>query len=99
MIDKAFCITDNKGFRLTFSNGWAISVQWGPGNYGDNCSAPFDSARKDTTGFYSSNKAEVAIIKDGTWSNVDGDDVAGYVSADRVGELIGLLASGQYQPK
>ena len=23
----------NKGFRMTFPNGWTVSVQWGPGNY------------------------------------------------------------------
>lgn len=29
----AFAITDHKGVRITFANGVAISIQWGPGNY------------------------------------------------------------------
>jgi hypothetical protein len=28
-----FQITQRKGFRIRFNNGYAISVQWGPGNY------------------------------------------------------------------
>lgn len=30
---RGFVATGNKGFHLKFENGWAISVQWGPGNY------------------------------------------------------------------
>ena len=37
-----FLITRNKGFRITFENGFAISVQWGPENYCE---------RKDHTDF------------------------------------------------
>ena len=28
-----FTATNNKGFQMKFENGFAISVQWGPGNY------------------------------------------------------------------
>lgn len=28
--------TRNKGFRMTFDNGFNVSVQWGAGNYCDN---------------------------------------------------------------
>jgi len=31
-----FKVTEGKGFHMTFSNGWTISVQWGAGNYGPN---------------------------------------------------------------
>lgn len=95
---KAFAITDGKGFHLAFSNGWKISVQWGPGNYGDHYS-DYGRPKPDRNGFYQSNEAEVAIFKDGKWLTVNGQDVAGYVSADEVGRLIGLLASGQYKPE
>jgi hypothetical protein len=30
-----FTITQNKGFQITFANGWTASVQWGPFNYSD----------------------------------------------------------------
>ncbi|HUV72053.1 MAG TPA: hypothetical protein VMW25_03520 [Clostridia bacterium] len=33
---KAFRTCDNKGFHLKFNNGWIVSIQFGPGNYGDN---------------------------------------------------------------
>lgn len=31
-----FRITESKGFHMQFANGWTVSVQFGPGNYGDN---------------------------------------------------------------
>jgi hypothetical protein len=31
-----FNITLNKGFQITFENGWTASVQWGDGNYCSN---------------------------------------------------------------
>ena len=31
-----FFITRKSGFHITFSNGWTVSVQFGPGNYCDN---------------------------------------------------------------
>lgn len=34
--DTQFVITANKGFHIKFANGWAVSVQWGTGNYCDN---------------------------------------------------------------
>jgi hypothetical protein len=33
---SGFRITDGKGFGIDFANGWAISVQFGYGNYADN---------------------------------------------------------------
>lgn len=38
-----FRITDGKGFSMRFANGWAISVQFGWGNYCDN----YDHQRTD----------------------------------------------------
>ena len=31
-----FTSTFNKGFQITFENGWTISVQYGSGNYCEN---------------------------------------------------------------
>jgi len=36
-----FRINDNKGFSITFDNGYTVSVQFGPGNYGSNYNADF----------------------------------------------------------
>jgi hypothetical protein len=35
-----FKSTNNKGFQMTFENGWTISVQFGYGNYCDNSRHP-----------------------------------------------------------
>lgn len=34
-----FRITDGKGFSMSLPNGYAVSVQWGYGNYCDNYNA------------------------------------------------------------
>jgi len=34
--NKSFSISNNKGFHITFENGWTVSVQFGAGNYCDN---------------------------------------------------------------
>jgi hypothetical protein len=32
---QPFRATLNKGFQLTYKNGWTVSIQWGPTNYSD----------------------------------------------------------------
>jgi alanine dehydrogenase len=49
-------ICSNKGFHITFKNGWTISVQFGAGNYCDNHDASFSSYGKEPS---ESNNAEV----------------------------------------
>jgi hypothetical protein len=36
MTKSKFLSTENRGFQLTFNNGWTISVQFGRGNYCSN---------------------------------------------------------------
>lgn len=45
-----------RGFRLTFANGWTVSVVWGPGAYGSNYDADFDGMREKA---YTADEAEV----------------------------------------
>ena len=33
---SGFQTNQNKGFHITFENGWTVSVQFGRGNYSDN---------------------------------------------------------------
>lgn len=100
-----FTITEGKGFHLTFSNGYTISVQWGAANYCSNRSLdgvfgiPNDLVK---TGEYSCQEAEIAI-----WDSeknycidkfpLDGlhhdGMVAGWLSVDKVGQIIGIVAS------
>lgn len=45
--EKKFAICRNKGFHITFENGWIVSIQWGCCNYCDNYgSNDFDGERK-----------------------------------------------------
>jgi len=37
-----FRINDNKGFQIKLENGYMVSVQFGPGNYGSNYSLGFE---------------------------------------------------------
>lgn len=64
-----FTITDHKGFHITFGNGVAVSVQWGPFNYcehyignGDMLGSlllEVDAPKRDD--FWKSKEAEVAV--------------------------------------
>jgi hypothetical protein len=55
--------TGSNGFRVTFANGWTVSVQFGAGNYCDH----YDVQDYDKT-LPKSKTAEIAIIHDdGTW--------------------------------
>lgn len=71
-----FIITKARGFHLKFSNGWTVSVQFGPGNYCDNYHLDFDEY--STSGplhktVPPSATAEVAAWdKDGNWHKFAG---------------------------
>ena len=80
------------GFKMEFPNGWAISVQWGPGNY---CQAgnenrninPFDGQYHEFT----SSTAEIAVMYkgQGRWYPLsESDDVMGWLNAEQVNEYI-----------
>ena len=98
-----FQITDHKGFRMGFDNGFEISVQWGPENYCE---------RKDHTDFdkpinerfWESCSAEIAVID--TNNNIQEnssvgmislgrDTVEGWVSADQVAKVITIVQSSK----
>jgi len=78
----------NRGFHLTFSNGWTISVQFGPFNYCEhydkNCPNPM---QQET---WSSEDAEIAIWHS---SDLSIGEVKGWCSVDDVASLITFLSS------
>lgn len=94
-----FNITQHKGFRLTFSNGYSVSIQWGVGNYCDHYGASNYYAAKDADHSWESRTAEVAVLdpsdKFVSWTPGKRvvDDVQGYLSADKVAELIALVST------
>ena len=99
----------NKGFRMTFENGFSISVQWGVGNYCEKRdSGEWNEATKHD--FWSSNSAEIAVFnKEGrnsmipitgyTLENTDGteesytDVVSGWLSTDTAAKCITIVQS------
>ena len=101
-----FKSTENKGFQMTFENGWTISVQFGYGNYCDNNHHPEGlnfhlhthlmeiqrnfSKKQEVT---ESSDAEIAIWDaDGEWYNFGSDTVKGYCTADEVATWIKFTA-------
>ena len=90
-----FQATTNKGFRMTFDNGFAISVQWGSMNYCErrNYSDEYKSELKED--FIKSADAEIAVIdKDGEMLNLtEHDQVIGWLSPNKVSKVIGIVSS------
>lgn len=81
-----FRITDNKGFSITFDNGYTVSVQFGPGNYSSNKNlSMLDNMGKPMT----ATLAETALIgPNGDFVSYKDDDVQGYQS---VADVLALL--------
>ena len=93
----SFVATENKGFGITFENGFTISAQWGTMNYCEHRSLSLDS--KDLDGPMKHNRweselAEIAIFgKDGLLNIAEHDQVIGWVSADNVAKVIAIVSS------
>lgn len=92
-----FVSTVNRGYKMSFENGVTISVQWGTGNYCENkdLSKGYANAMGHET--YSSNNAEILIIKGNETitkyfaeeNNLSHDGhVVGWLEADKVAEAI-----------
>ena len=86
-----FRINDNKGFSITLDNGYTVSVQFGPGNYGSNYDLSFlDNMGKPMT----ATTAETALLDpDGNFVQYEDDDVQGYQSPADVLALMNYAAS------
>lgn len=85
MSKPEFSITQHKGFHIGFENGWRVSVQFGPGNYGDHHGADvYDAPRTADT--WASSQAEVAVFRpDGEFL---GGDVWRYRDPGEVAKLL-----------
>ena len=97
-----FLATRNKGFRMTFENGFAISVQWGPGNYCEKKDEDFDKPMDER--FWESCSAEIAVIDTNNnmqenssvgMISLGRDTVEGWVSADQVAKVIAVVQSAK----
>ena len=78
-----FSIQDNKGFQISFKNGYTVSVQFGGGNYCANRGCPIDGqpVPKSVT-------AETALMTADGFVRYQHDDVQGHMSPGAVAELI-----------
>jgi hypothetical protein len=90
-----FVATNNKGFQMTFENGFRISVQWGVGNY---CQKEEEGEYGESmkTEFWESLSAEIAVFgKDREFIEITNypDVVAGWLSADTVAKCITIVQS------
>lgn len=95
-VEPGFTITDHKGFRITFENGWTLSVQFGIGNYSDHYNGRDWQAAKKTD-FWFSKEAETAVISPtGKFIGPDGSDVQGY---QKPADLVQLIAYVERQPR
>ena len=97
-----FLATRNKGFRMTFKNGFAISVQWGPGNYCEKKDEDFDKPMDER--FWESCNTEIAVIDTNNRMQENStagmillgrDTVEGWVSADQVAKVIAIVQSSK----
>jgi hypothetical protein len=94
-----FNSTHNKGFQMTFDNGFRLSVQWGIGNYCQRKSdGMFGDEMKDD--FWESTSAEIAVFDDKVGEsspmvNLNGgmDMVCGWLSTDQVAKVIAIVSS------
>ena len=86
--------TENKGFQLTFKNGYTISIQFGRGNY---CSNRNNVDKPQEQVSYKSVNAEVAAWDSlGECVSLDSNCINNpvmYCSADEVAELINKVKS------
>ena len=91
----SFQATTNKGFRMTFDNGFTISVQWGSMNYCErrNYSDEYKSELKED--FIKSADAEIAVMdKEDEMLNIaEHDQVIGWLSPDKVAKVIAIVSS------
>jgi len=84
-------INDNKGFQITFDNGYTVSVQFGPGNYGSNRNLKMlENMNKPMT----ATTAETALIgPDGGFVTYKDDDVQGHQTVNDVLALLNYAAT------
>jgi len=98
-----FKSNQNKGFSMTFDNGYTVSVQWGPHNYcehhnrmigADDGRSAFDPM-KQANGMWPANDAEVAAWdQDEKWVKLsNNDDVIGHQTTEEVLAILNKIAA------
>jgi hypothetical protein len=81
----SFQISDQKGFQITYQNGYTVSVQFGGGNYCTNRDLPIEDYGKPVP---PSDTAETALMTKDGFVEYQGDDVQGYMTPSEVLKLM-----------
>ena len=81
----SFEISNNKGFHITYKNGYTVSVQFGGGNYCTNRDLPIEDYGKSVP---PSDTAETALMTKDGFVEYQGEDVQGYMSPSEVLKLM-----------
>ena len=96
-----FVSTQNKGFGITFQNGFTISVQWGTENYCEHINLDIDfedlpNPKEENR--WESRNAEIAVFDDkGIVPVGEHDDVIGWLTPDEVAKAIEIVSGYQGQ--
>ena len=101
MYNPGFRSCKNKGFQMTFENGWTVSVQYGKANYCDRRSDTSQSWEPETDEIVASANAECAVWdSNGDWmhmSDCEGEWVSiqmlGWQTPDQVATLIAHVSA------
>ena len=104
-----FAATENKGFQITFSNGYTISCQFGASNYcqhyGRHLAPDYWYHEEMRKAIHTCEDCEIAIWKEGKeeWvtreiadvigMNAGCDDVLACVTPDQVAKIIAYLVT------
>ena len=78
----SFEISDQKGFQITYQNGYTVSVQFGGGSYSTNRDLPYGEEVPP------SDTAETALMTKDGFVEYQGDDVQGHMSPSDVLKLM-----------
>ena len=84
-----FSCNNNKGFHITFANGWTVSVQFGAFSYCAN------KNKTDNPTFPCPDAEVAAWDSNDVWHHFKehNDDVKGWMSANDVLEFMNLIAA------
>jgi hypothetical protein len=90
-----FHTISNKGFQVTFANGWKVSVMFGGGNY---CQNRFENVDHREP-IFQSDDAEVAVFTPDDEFSTDfpgcpeGDQVLGWINSETMLEIMNWTAN------
>ena len=96
-------INDNKGFAITFENGWTVSVQIGVMNYCSNRTSESVShlSSEEKTKYFNSSKpspnAEIAAFKGDEWHDFGSDTVKGWCKPDEILDFMNMVSHPRYK--